>query len=307
MNKEILTLATKRYQKLPSWAMTIVACLLVLFFLLAGEIVVSILFSIVGTLILLIKMGSGFSFDQVVAMFDNIYIMLTMAGASGFILYFWLKYYEKRPFSSLGFVKKIWKSEILKGWLVGTSLIVISFLSSYLLGGLSLVSVDFSLMTLLQIVSIMPFWFLQGGTEELLTRGWLLPVIKSRTNLIIAIAVSSSLFGILHIGNHHVTFLSVLSISLSGVLMALYMIKTDNIWGVAGLHGAWNFTQGNIFSVAVSGTNAGSSLFRFQINPNSPEWISGGAFGTEGSLIASIVLTIGIVILIKQLRKEQTL
>ncbi|MGT2807184.1 CPBP family intramembrane metalloprotease [Streptococcus iniae] len=307
MGKAILTLATKRYQKLPAWVMTLLACLMVLSFLFVGETAVSILFSIVGTLFFLVKMGSMFSFDQVVAMFDNIYVMLTMAGAPGFILYFWLKYYEKRPFSSLGFVKKIWKSEILKGWLVGTSLIIISFLTSYLLGGLSLVSVDFRPLTLLQILSLMPFWFLQGGTEELLTRGWLLPVIKSRTNLIIAIALSSSLFGILHIGNHHVTFLSILSISLSGVLMALYMIKTDNIWGVAGLHGAWNFTQGNIFGVAVSGTNAGSSLFRFQINPNSPEWISGGAFGTEGSLIASIVLMIGILILMKQLRQEKTL
>ena len=35
--------------------------------------------------------------------------------------------------------------------------------------------------------------------------------------------------------------------------MALYMLKTDNIWGVAALHGAWNFAQGNLVGVAVSG------------------------------------------------------
>ncbi len=42
--------------------------------------------------------------------------------------------------------------------------------------------------------------------------------------------------------------------------MALYMLKTDNIWGVASLHGAWNFAQGNLVGVAVSGQNAGGEL-----------------------------------------------
>ena len=68
-----------------------------------------------------------------------------------------------------------------------------------------------------------------------------------------------------------------ISIILVGVLMALYMLKTDNIWGVASLHGAWNFTQGNLVGVAVSGQNAGDSLLRFPTKSGVPDWLSGGA------------------------------
>ena len=181
----------------------------------------------------------------------------------------------------------------------------LALLLSYLFGGLELHSLDFSAGTILYVLSTIPFWFIQGGTEELLTRGWLLPIINKRSNLAIAIAVSSSLFGLMHLANAHVTFLSILSIILSGVFMALYMLKTDNLWGVAGLHGAWNFTQGNIYGLAVSGSSTGLSFFRFGAKPDAADWISGGAFGTEGSLFASLVLLLGILFLAWQLKKEK--
>ena len=72
----------------------------------------------------------------------------------------------------------------------------------------------------------------------------------------------------------HLTALSLISIVLVGVLMALYMLKTDNIWGVAALHGAWNFTQGNLVGVAVSGQNAGGTLLHFQARSGVPDWLS---------------------------------
>ncbi len=305
MTKNMLVLATERYKKLPAWLMTIIACLLVLFFLLLGELSASLLLALVALVAAVMQGGDTATFFETVTLFDNIYIMLAIAGAPAIILFFWLRWYEKRPFSSLGFFKKSWFAEIIKGWMIGMFLLSVSLLVSYLLGGLKLVSIDFSLQTILKVLIIIPFWFVQGGTEELLTRGWLLPLINKRTNLIFALVLTSSLFGILHLGNDHVTFLSILSITLSGLLMALYMLKTDNIWGAAGLHGAWNFTQGNIFGVAVSGTDAGASLFKFAVKPDSAQWISGGMFGTEGSLIASIVLMIGILVLLKQLRQEK--
>lgn len=108
----------------------------------------------------------------------------------------------------------------------------------------------------------------------------------------------------MHLGNQHVTFLSIASIILSGLTMGLYMLKTDNLWGVAGLHAAWNFTQGNIFGVAVSGSGAGASLLSFSAKAGAPEWLSGGSFGTEGSLFSCLVELFFIAILVYQLKKE---
>lgn len=158
-----------------------------------------------------------------------------------------------------------------------TLLLLASFLGTSLLGGLEFVKVDFSQRIFIYLLSLISFWFIQVGTEELVTRGWLLQTVTSKLNLSWGIAILSSLFSILHLGNQGVTALSLISIILVGVLMALYMLKTDNIWGVASLHGAWNFTQGNLVGVAVSGQNAGDSLLRFPTKSGVPDWLSGGA------------------------------
>ena len=197
-------------------------------------------------------------------LFSSEYFELGVFAFTALIVFFWVKVVEKRSILSLGFFRgSIW-CHMLKGWGFGTLLLLVSFLGTYLLGGLEFVRVDFSQRTLLYILSLIPFWFIQGGTEELVTRGWLLQTVTNKLNLSWGIAISSSLFSMLHMGNQGVTALSLISIVLVGVLMALYMLKTDNIWGVAALHGAWNFAQGNLVGVAVSGRDAGGSYCTFR-------------------------------------------
>ena len=85
--------------------------------------------------------------------------------------------------------------------------------------------------------------------------------------------------------------------------MALYLFKTDTVWGVAGIHGAWNFAQGNLFGILVSGQPSGTSLMTFLPQGNQA-WLSGGSFGIEGSIMTSLVLLLLIVYLANQLKKE---
>ena len=302
MKKRILELETTRYNKWPAWLMIILACLLVEVFFFGGTFLGGI---VLGILILPFLIMDTGGLCGAMAILSSLHLELAIFILPALANFAWVKWFEKRPISSLGFFKKKWFLEIVKGWGVGMLIFSLAFLMSYLFGGLELHSLDFSAGTILYVLSTIPFWFIQGGTEELLTRGWLLPIINKRSNLAIAIAVSSSLFGLMHLANAHVTFLSILSIILSGVFMALYMLKTDNLWGVAGLHGAWNFTQGNIYGLAVSGKSTGFSFFRFAAKPESADWISGGAFGTEGSLFASLVLLAGILYLAWQLKKEK--
>ena len=154
---------------------------------------------------------------------------------------------------------------------------------------------ELSLEPLLFILGLFPFWLLQGGTEEVATRGWLLTRIAARTNLPLAIAISSSLFGILHMGNAGVTFLSVLNIILDGVLAGLLFIYTDSIWLVVAQHGTWNYVQGNLLGFQVSGTGADASIFSFTMG-DGPDWLTGGTFGAEGSIITTLVLLVSLVI-----------
>lgn len=208
---------------------------------------------------------------------------------------FWVKVIEKNSLSSLGFVKRNWLKYL--GWGILLSLLQMGVIALvYQLGGIVTFELnELSLEPILFILGLFPFWLLQGGTEEVATRGWLLTRIAARTNLPLAIAISSSLFGILHLGNSGVTFLSVLNIVLDGVLAGLLLIYTDSIWLVVAQHGTWNYVQGNLLGFQVSGTGADASIFSFTMG-SGPDWLTGGEFGAEGSIITTLVLLFSVVI-----------
>lgn len=208
---------------------------------------------------------------------------------------FWVKVIEKNSLSTLGFVKKNWLKYL--GWGILISLLQMGVIALvYQVGGIGTFELnELSLEPILFILGLFPFWLLQGGTEEVATRGWLLTRIAARTNLPLAIAISSSLFGILHMGNAGVTFLSVLNIILDGVLAGLLFIYTDSIWLVVAQHGTWNYVQGNLLGFQVSGTGADASIFSFTMGTG-PDWLTGGAFGAEGSIITTLVLLVSLVI-----------
>ena len=212
-----------------------------------------------------------------------------------FLFIFWVKVIEKNALSSLGFVKRNWLKYLVWGILL--SLLQMGVIALvYQVGGIGSFELnELSLEPILFILGLFPFWLLQGGTEEVATRGWLLTRIAARTNLPLAIVISSSLFGILHMGNAGVTFLSVLNIILDGVLAALLFIYTDSIWLVVAQHGTWNYVQGNLLGFQVSGTGADASIFSFTMG-DGPDWLTGGAFGAEGSIITTLVLLVSLVI-----------
>ena len=212
-----------------------------------------------------------------------------------FLFIFWVKVIEKNALSSLGFVKRNWLKYLV--WGIMISLVQMGVIALvYQVSGIGSFELnELSLEPILFILGLFPFWLLQGGTEEVATRGWLLTRIAARTNLPLAIAISSSLFGILHMGNAGVTFLSVLNIVLDGVLAGLLLVYTDSIWLVVAQHGTWNYVQGNLLGFQVSGTSADASIFSFTMG-DGPDWLTGGAFGAEGSIITTLVLLVSLVI-----------
>lgn len=212
-----------------------------------------------------------------------------------FLFMFWVKVIEKNALSSLGFVKRNWLKYLAWGILLSLLQMGVIALVYQVSGIGSFVLNELSLEPLLFILGLFPFWLLQGGTEEVATRGWLLTRIVAKTNLPLAIAISSSLFGILHMGNAGVTFLSILNIILDGVLAGLLFIYTDSIWLVVAQHGTWNYVQGNLLGFQVSGTSADASIFSFTMG-DGPDWLTGGAFGAEGSIITTLVLLVSLVI-----------
>lgn len=224
----------------------------------------------------------------------------------GFIIltvFRWTRKVEKRPIRTLGFYRENCLSNLLKGFCLGLALFLLTLLGLVALGQYRLDSIHLDTYSLAFTLFTIPFWILQGTAEELVTRAWLIPQLAKRTNLKVAIIISSSLFTLLHLGNPGITFLSAIALFLFGVAMSLYLLKTDTIWGIGGIHGAWNFAQGNLFGVLVSGQSSGTSIMKFTPQGNQ-DWLSGGSFGIEGSIVSSIILFLLILYLAYQLKKE---
>ena len=224
----------------------------------------------------------------------------------GFIIltvFRWTRKVEKRPIRTLGFYKENFFNNLLKGFGLGLALFLLTLLGLVALGQYRLESINLNPYSLAFVVFTIPFWILQGTTEEVVARAWLLPQLASRTNLKLAVLISSLFFTLLHAGNSGLTPLSLVNLFLFGVAMSLYLLKTDTVWGVAGIHGAWNFAQGNLFGILVSGQPSGTSLMTF-LPQGDQGWLSGGAFGIEGSIMTSLSLLLMIVYLAYQLKKE---
>jgi membrane protease YdiL (CAAX protease family) len=121
--------------------------------------------------------------------------------------------------------------------------------------------------------------------EELLFRGVVHRMLEERTGSIVAIAVSSVIFGLTHLLNSNATLWGALAIAVEGgALLAIAYTATRSLWLPIGLHFAWNFTESGVFGAAVSGADGEPGLLRTVLS--GPGVLTGGMFGPEASLFA---------------------
>lgn len=139
-------------------------------------------------------------------------------------------------------------------------------------------------------VSLASVALLPGFREELLFRGILFRWIEQFGGTWAALALTSVLFGLAHMFNPNATWFSSFCIAVeAGVLLGGAYMLTRSLWLAIGLHAAWNFTQGFIWDVPVSGLDE-PGLVTARLS--GPELLSGGAFGLEASVIALVAATL---------------
>jgi len=109
------------------------------------------------------------------------------------------------------------------------------------------------------------------------------------------IAISSIVFATLHANNVGVTWIAMLNLLLAGVFLALAWERHRRLWLPIGIHLGWNIASGPILGYGVSGFAPQASVV--QIIGRGPAWLTGSAFGIEGSVAATAVEVIGIAVL----------
>lgn len=202
---------------------------------------------------------------------------------------------EKRKLSTLGLTKKHCISEYLIGLGVGLFMFILVWGLNLLLGGATLEGVIFQPNMLVFLIFSLLGYMVQGASEEILCRGYFCNSVARWMPLWVGLIVNSIAFALLHLGNPGISPLALLNLFLFGVFMTIYMIRRGNLWGACAIHSIWNFTQGNIFGLQVSGTASTKSFLRTVQTKDMALW-NGGEFGPEGGLCVTFVLIAAILI-----------
>jgi membrane protease YdiL (CAAX protease family) len=128
-------------------------------------------------------------------------------------------------------------------------------------------------------------------TEELWMRALLLRLLWRAFGPVPAFTVAALVFGALHLANPGATPLAGATVVMAGLMFCALYALTGRLWVPIGLHVAWNLAQGYLFGATVSGGNLGGSILLSTAHPEAPQWLTGGTFGPEGSVIALALVT----------------
>ena len=149
---------------------------------------------------------------------------------------------------------------------------------------------------------------IQSFSEEFLCRGVLFKRLKERYDIWVVLILQALIFMGMHAGNPGMGIIPYINLFLVGVVFGQVVLITDNLWLASGLHWLWNFAQGCVFGIKVSGMEGMPTLLTCDMIGS--EMLTGGAFGIEGALSATIVYIITIIIFmpktLKVVREKST-
>jgi uncharacterized protein len=154
-------------------------------------------------------------------------------------------------------------------------------------------------------------WVLLGIYEELVFRGYQLTNMAEGLNfgrlgprgaIVLAVVLSSSLFGGFHVWNPSASAISTVNLALwGGLLLGSSYVLSGRLALAMGLHIAWNFFEGNVFGFPVSGVEPVGATF-LSIEQSGPLIFTGGAFGPEAGVLTNAASVLGFLLIVLWVR-----
>ncbi len=230
-------------------------------------------------------------------------LLVVSVGKLGLVLlltYLFRRFLDGGTLVDLGFHRRVgWLKEILGGLLLGALLIGLIFLLEWGAGWLHVQGfawqVQPPIVVLGTLLGYLIMMTLVAFYEELSFRGYMLQNLDAEWGAVVGLIASSVLFGLFHGLNPNISPLALLNIFLAGALLAACYLVTRELWLPMALHFSWNFVQGPLLSFPVSGlVTSGLLLTDTRGNP----LVTGGAFGPEGGLVATIAMFLGLLIIL---------
>ena len=228
--------------------------------------------------VLLFGLLSGFIANDIVSGLVFICLALPLSYVTYRLYIHWL---ESRKATEIPLKGAL--PELVQGIAYGFTLLCLTILILFLLGRFQITGFGSAAgMFAAFILAVQAGWL-----EELIIRGIIFRILEEWLGSWLALGISASLFGFLHATNPDSSLWSSVAIALeAGILLGAAFMLTRRLWLAVGLHFAWNFTQGGLFSIAVSGNRQDGLL---ETTVDGPKWLSGGTFGVEASVITVIL------------------
>ncbi len=252
-----------------------------------------------------IRLPDSMNYETIVTFIQYIVVILGAIGC--FSLY--IHKIERRPLYSIGLRQMKPVFRYLKGAGVALSMQLVFFFIIIGLGYADVSDVVFNQGSVRfniigYVLLFLVLFLFQGAVEEMMTRGWVLPILSKYYGVWPAILLTSFLFGGMHLLNDHVTVLPVVNIILYGIFASLYAIHDGGLWGVFANHSIWNWVMGSIFGFPVSGTMLQQvSLLHTELT--GPVFLTGGDFGPEGGFVITGILLVAIGITYRRMQQKK--
>lgn len=202
-----------------------------------------------------------------------------------------LKFVDKKDLRYVGLGRfKYGFSELIMGLLVGAFFIILNVLILQI-SGLAVFRTDiFSPQFGVSLIEGFFLFILVGFAEELLFRAYIIESFQQMGKSWLSVLLSGLIFALLHGGlNDNISFLAVLNLLGGGILMGYMYLSTRSLYLPIGFHIGWNYFQGYIFGVEVSGREMGNALYILDLKDHI---MCGGKFGMEGGLGNTIVIVL---------------
>ena len=219
------------------------------------------------------------------------------------IVCLYCRFVEKRKLNTLGFKKKGAVLNYLKGMFFALVIFSVAYLICIVTKSITFDGITQNI-PVVYIAGYFIGYMIQGMAEEVLCRGYLFVSLTRRYHVINSAIFSAVFFAMLHGMNVGVDGFAIFNLFLYGLFAALLFADCENIWIVGAFHSIWNFVQGNLYGISVSGNKITSSIFTSTAADGGATVINGGTFGMEGGFAVTIVLIIAIVVVGKHLESK---
>lgn len=247
----------------------------------------------------------------------KIYNALLMGLAGIISVWTAARLWDKRRLKDYGLnYDRRWIKELAFGLALGCIGMSVIFLVEWLAGWVEITGYGWERSSTIPY----PFWILSffismiiiGFYEELIFRGYQIVNLiegfySDKTDIhravLIAVSISSLIFGLLHAGNPNATIISTINIVFAGIMLAIPFLVTGRLGISVGIHISWNFVQGGLLGFAVSGTPFRGSLI--QIRQKGADYLTGGSFGPEAGLLGIMGMLIILAIFWIYARKNE--